>query len=994
MVAIIAASGAYAGIAAGGELELRWALLASVAAGGLGFVGAWQARPVMTQLDRASSGLAAVSRSRSGLALLNRSPAAGSLPLSAVFVGREVELEQLRWALAEACAGQGRLVLVTWEPGIGKTRIAGVLADEARAAGMQVLWGRVWEADGAPAFWPWVQILRSWMAPCEPKRLAQMLGADAAVIAQLMPEVAQRLPGLPELSYLEAAEARFRLFDAVTRVLKRVASAHPLVVVLDDLHRADMSSLRLLQFLARELADAHLLMIGTFRDAKADLNEGVVGMLAELDRESVTSRINLEGLSEKHVARFVELATGVRVASALVVKLWERAGGNPLFLSQLVQPLVGGDDLVRFEEKLDDYVPRQAQEVVQWRLEQLPAQASMVLAVASVIGPVFDLRVLQAVSELEVGLLVELVEHAVAFDVVVEVPQVVGRYRFSHVLVRDVLYRQLGARRARVHQLVGEVLEGLYADKLESHLAELASHFVQAGDAAKAFGYLTRAGERALGLLAYEEAARLFALALDQHPDETHRCDLLLALADSQMRAGDLISARDTLLRAADSARALGAPERLARAALGFEEVLLDLASSPTEAIEGVVGLLEEVLATLDAGDSPLRARVLGRLAMTLALPHYWQPAAERRRASRERSLVLSQQAVEMAWRLGDMRVLASVLDTRCLALLSPDTVQERLDLAAEILRLAEVAGDKQVAQQARMWRIVGFLQLGDVPAIDVELDSYCRVTEELRQPVYRFWEHIWQGTRALMAGRFDLAEQHNLQAIGFVRHLEGLEATQLQNGVGAQLFMLRMEQGRLAELEETARRFIHKVPQIPAWWAALAMIHVAAGDEEAARWEFEQLAAKDFMCIPRNAVWMITIAGAAEVCALLGDPQRAGMLYELLLPFEHHCVVAGRGYACKGSVARFLGQLAATMGNVEAACGHFEVALEVNERIGAKPYLAHTKEQYARALLARGLPADRERADALRSQALETARLLGMTSLARQVCSQLPTVQ
>jgi DNA-binding SARP family transcriptional activator/tetratricopeptide (TPR) repeat protein len=867
-----------------------------------------------------------------------------------VFVGRQVELAQLRGALSDARAGQGRLVLVGGEPGIGKTSIARELADEAQAAGMPVLWGRVWEADGAPAFWPWVQILRAWTQTCTAQRLGEVLGPDAAVIAQLLPEVVERLPELTDPSDLEPAQARFRLFDAVTRILKRVADTHPLVLVLDDLHRADVPSLRLLQFLARELSDAYLLIIGTFRDAKADLDEVAVGVLAELSRQPVTRRMRLEGLGEPDVGCFVERATGLEVSPRLVAKLCERTGGNPLFLSQLVQPLVQANDLVRFEEELDERVPQQVQEAVQWRLGQLPAHARTVLTMASVIGREFDLHVLHTVSGFAVGLLVELVEQAVGFGVVVEVPRTVGRYRFSHVLVREALYRQLGARRALLHKHVGEALEGLYAGAQDPRLAELAHHFLQAVEPAKALEYLTRAGDRAVALLAYEEAARLFALALDQRPDETRRCELLLALAEAHMRAGDLPNAKDTFLCAAKRARAVRDSQRLARAALGFGKMFLGFASSSAETIEQVVGLLEEALGVLDAGDSPLRAQVLGHLAMTLALTQYWQPDAERRRALRERGLGLSQQAVD------------------------------------------KMAGDKHLTQQARKWRIVGLLQLGDVPGTDAELDRYVQVAEELRQPVHLYWAHVWQGTRALMAGRFDVAEQHNLQALGYGRRLQGLDATQLQVGVGIQLLLLRKEQGRLVELEETIRGFVREFPLIYAWRVGLAWIHMVTGDEEAARWEFEQLAVKDFTHIPRDVAWLATVAAAAEVCALLGDERRAVMLYELLLPFAQHCVVAGRGFGCLGSVACYLGQLAATMGNTEAACRHFELALETNERIGATPYLAHTQAHYARALLTRGLPGDREKVDALGAQALETARALGMAPLIQQISSQLTT--
>jgi hypothetical protein len=457
----------------------------------------------------------------------------------------------------------------------------------------------------------------------------------------------------------------------------------------------------------------------------------VVGVLAELGRQPVTSRMRLEGLDKHDVGRFVELAAGLAVSPGLVAKLHARTGGNPLFLNQLVQPLAQDGDLVRFEEELDERVPQQIQEAVQWRLGQLPEPARTVLMIASVIGREFDLEVLQAASGLERGLLIDLIEQAAAFGFVAEVPRAVGRYQFSHVLVRDALYRQLGARRVRLHHQVGQALEELYANTLQPHLAELAHHFTQAAESAKALAYLMQAGQRALALYGYEEAARLFVLGLDQHPDEACRCELLLALADAQMRAGDLAGAKDVLLAAADSARTLGDPQRLARAALGFGQISLGLTLSFLETLESAVKLLEESLATLDPGDSPLRAQLLGHLAMTLMRAYLWQqPDVQQWQALQERGLDLSQQAVAMARRLGNRDALTSVLDTRCLVLSGPDALQELLDLAAEILALAKGVGDKQTAQQARMWRILGFLQRGDIPATDAELASYSRVAE------------------------------------------------------------------------------------------------------------------------------------------------------------------------------------------------------------------------------------------------------------------------
>jgi predicted ATPase len=259
------------------------------------------------------------------------------------FVGREPELRRLRSALDAAAAGQGGLALVTGEPGIGKTRLVQELAAYARQQGTWVLWGRCAEDAGAPAYWPWVQLVRGYVRAHEPHLLAAELGVGAAVVAQLVPELRELLPDLPEPPPLAPAPARFRLFDAVTGFLQRAAARQPLVLLFDDLHAADAPSLLLLRFLARGLDAFRILVVGTARDVDLTQHHALAQTLAALTREPDGAHLRLRGLSREDVGRFIERLTGRASSEPLVATVHERTDGNPFFVTEVVRLLAAED---------------------------------------------------------------------------------------------------------------------------------------------------------------------------------------------------------------------------------------------------------------------------------------------------------------------------------------------------------------------------------------------------------------------------------------------------------------------------------------------------------------------------------------------------------------------------------------------------------------------------------------------------------------------------
>jgi tetratricopeptide (TPR) repeat protein len=891
-----------------------------------------------------------------------------------VFVGREGETQQIRSALDRALSGQGNLILLAGEPGIGKTRLAEELTTYARLRGAQALWGRCYEGEGAPAYWPWVQAIRSYVHERDAEALRSELGSGAADIAQVVSEVRERLPDVPPPPSMEPEQARFRLFDSVTTFLKNAANAQPLVFILDDLHWADKPSLLLLQFVARGLGGTRLLVVGTYRDVEVRRQHPLSSTLAELAREQLSQRIVMRGLSDGEVARFIEMSCGVTPPEGLVAAVCKDTEGNPFFVKEVVNLLAREGRLDKKEPTTSWTVaiPQSVREVVGRRLDDLSEECNRVLPIAAVIGRQFDLRTLEQITGLPDDRVLDLLEESVAARIIDEVKDAVGRYSFSHGLIRETLYEELtGTRRARLHRQIGEALEQAYVSRVEPHLAELAYHFCEAAqggdDVDKAVDYASRAGERALSLLAYEQAAvhyerALQALQMKEPADESRQCDLLLGLSQAQTRAGEPAMARDACRQAARIARTLGAAEQFARAAQGFSEVWTPGGVFPEEEIE----LLEEALTVLGSADSAFRARLLALLASQL----YFTP-------SRERGIGLSQDAVAIARRVGDPPTLGYVLERRRYVLMGPDGLEKRLAAVDELLGLAERTGSNELRLQGHIWRVPELLQLGDLRATEQEFEAANQVIEQLRQvPQYRWFEAVFHTMRAALEGRFEEAEPLAQQALAIGQGVQDETALQV---FGTQLFVLRWQQGRLHDLEPVFKGFVERYPAILAFRCALAFLYSELGQREQAQSEFEVLAASDFADLPRDGAWLIGMMLLSQACAFLGDTPRAATLHELLLPFARRNIVAAELAACVGSASRYLGTLASTMGQWDEATRHFQDALEMNGRLGARPLVAHTQYDYARMLLSRGAPGDGERALELLRLALDTAQELGM---------------
>jgi DNA-binding CsgD family transcriptional regulator len=610
-----------------------------------------------------------------------------------VFVGRQREMAALQAALEDARSGQGRLVMLVGEPGIGKTRTAQELAAVAGQRGAQVLWGRCYEEAGAPPYWPWVQPLRAYVQQRDADQLRPEMGPGAADIAEIIPGLREKLPGLAPPSALDSPEAsRFRLFDSITTFLKSAAQVQPLMLVLDDLQWADKPSLLLLQFLARQMEGSRLLVVGCYRDVDLSRQHPLSETLAHLSREPIFRRVPLPGLSREDAQPFIQATAGVRPPPRLVETIYQRTDGNPFFMAEVVRLLSEQGGLTGEEAggPLGIQVPEGVRDAIGQRLNRLSQQCNQALTLASVIGIEFSLGLLgQLSTDQSEEQLLEALEEALDARIIVEAPGAPGRYQFSHALIQETLAGELSTtRKVRFHARIAAELEKLYGNNAEAHAAELARHFAEAESvlgAEKLVHYSLLAGEQALAAYAWEEAIVHYQTALEVleelEPGSRQQAEVLekLALATELGQGKGAVACWEKALSAY---KGLGDHQKAGAVLLRMGHPRGGILRDPGEAQAHVV----EALALLEPeGDSPLLARAYGQLGYLAAhgygLRSTAVPTLEKGLALAER-LGYSEGVIDGARLLGHVLVYHAGEITRGLELLqrSCDEARKRGD--------------------------------------------------------------------------------------------------------------------------------------------------------------------------------------------------------------------------------------------------------------------------------------------------------------------------
>ena len=904
------------------------------------------------------------------------------------FVGRKKEMEQLTGALESALSGQGSLVMLVGEPGIGKTRLADEFSVYASLRGAQVLTGRCYEGEVALPYRPFIETFRQYVRSRPDAELRGELSDGAPEVAKLVSEVRQRFPDIPEAPALEADAERLRLYESVSAFVRNAAEANPLVLFLDDIHWADKPSLLLMRYLARSVAGQRVLILAAYRDVELDRTHPLSEVIATLRREQPYQRVLLRGLPEDDVLAMVSVVESSEESAgnrqALATALYQETEGNPFFVREVLSHLVeegkiyreGGRWTSNVSSVEELGIPEGVREVVGKRLSRVGEACNRMLTQASTMTGGFTWEELKAISGEDEAALLDLLDEALKHQLIAERKgDLAGTYDFTHALIRQTLYGELSTpRRVILHRQIGTALEQFYGANLEPHLSELAHHFYQAapgGDVDKAIDYATRAGDRAVAQLAHEEAAEHYELALQAldlkaAADDRQRYDLLMVLARAYFRSDLPEKAMDASKNAVELGEQLGEPERQGEAAVAYHE---SVQRGPLAFTQVEVAVLERALEACGTEPTGLRARLLA--ALCDAFTEMGNIAAQR-----ERRLGLAREAKETAERVGDVSAKVAALRAMHQAMTGAELTEERLLVSRELLTEAERSDSRPDVLWAHLFLLGDLAQLGEMEEVKKQIATTVELADQMREPSYTGWRMLWDAMQLLRDGHYDEAERRTAELVPLAQRTQhpGWLGT-----VAAQFYALRSAQGRLAELEQIVLEQIEGNPDLRSWDAALAGLYVDTDRPEQAREWFDRLARADFTDIPHDANWIVTLMLASNAARRLSDARRAEQLYEILEPYALRQVTVGFAFACEGSASLALGELASTMGRWPDAERHYEEALAFNQRTGTRPWVARTQFAYATMLHERDEPGDAAKAQTLVNEALTVFEELGM---------------
>jgi DNA-binding CsgD family transcriptional regulator/tetratricopeptide (TPR) repeat protein len=908
-------------------------------------------------------------------------PAPLRLTPSFPFVGRFRELGALRALMPLAESESGRVAFIAGEPGSGKSRLVRELAEEVADEGAIVLYGAC-DAVVATPYRPFVEALDQLMRRSDPTDLRHDIGTAGGELSRLLPDLEQRVGGLPTPVAADADTERHRLHTVVTDLLAAVGRRSPILLVVEDLHWGDAPALFLLRHLVRSCADVRMLLLATFRDTESEANVWLSETLADVSRSEGAVRIRLAGLSAGDVAEFVQRTTGAEAGQELTDAIGILTGGNAFLLTELWRELVetevltvsGGEfHLARPVETLG--TPESVREVVSQRLSRLAPGTTELLELAAVAGPQFDLAVLRHAATVGEGELLDGIDEALRSGMIEQVSARGLSYRFTHELVRRALYDRIAAsRRAELHLSVGEALEGTSGQPRGRLLADLAHHFAAAapvGGAERAVEYNLLAAEFAADSLAFGNAVEGLKTALEIGiRDQQLRGKALLDLAGACHQAGRSAEALDAFTQAAQLARELGDSELFARAAIGFEEACW----RPAVTDVGAVELLQEAARPDELG-TELRVRLLGGLARALDF-----------QGRRAEGASVRDEAIAIARASGDERALASVLAAAYWSQ-GTTTFEQIYEMLAEARAIGKALGDDQIHAEATSWMVPVLVALCDHDGARAVLGRLFETARPLNQPFLLHVAEHYASALALCDGNLAEAEAAAARSHEWSRLLTGRDASGVH---GIQMFSIRREQGRLGELAPLIR-VLASTDRPGAWRPGLSAMLAELGMENEARRELAHIHSTGLDQL-RPSLWLASLTYLADSCAALGDAELAAEVYSELLPYAGGNVMIGHLVSCYGAADRYLGKLAAVLGEWDDAEAHFEAALELNARLGAQTWLAHTQYEYARMLLARRTSGDRSRAAALVGKAISLAESVGLVALAGRAAELSPS--
>lgn len=910
------------------------------------------------------------------------------------FVSRSNELQKLDDKLSLMMAGQGQVCFVTGEAGFGKTTLAAEFARRAqeRDEDLLVVIGDCNAQTGiGDPYLPFREVLAMLAGDIDDRvaqgmtteenagRLKKFLRVSKQVIVDVGPDLIDIfLPGVgiatragatfaskaatQSIADTSLSNEQSRIFEQITTVLTSLSRQKPLILILDDLQWVDESSASLLFHLARRIEGSRIQIVGTYRPEEVAVGRGesrhpMEQVVAELKRHYGDPLVMLGDETELETRQFVDSlidTEGNKLGEDFRVGLHKRTAGHALFTAELLLEMQERGDLEKDAEgdwveqsSLDWHtLPARVEGVVEERINRLQTELRDILTIASVEGETFTAQIIGRLQEIaERRLLKRLTQELdrqhrlVSEEGSKRVGDIrISQFKFRHHMFQKYLYENLGeSEREQLHEDVASVLEAIYEGRRGRVSVQLAHHYEKAQLFAKAAASYLVAGERASRVHAHVESLRLAERGLEslkQLGDVSGHSALLLELSlllgEAQHHVGQFAESMETFRQTAETAAQLEMPEALARAALGYDEPRWRCNLLETTAVE----MLNQALDYLDDGDSALRVCLMAHLAR-----------ARMGSESPEKLTAMLDEAIAMARRVGEPRALIESLRTRLTLDRNPTGIDERVRLIGEILVVADQLDDRYLKMELHAFRAYDLIALGDIDGFARDLEAHRQINAEASEPFYDYNHQTMRAAPAILSGRFDEAEALVMRAFETGQDL-GVDNN--EGVMGLQMFTIRREQGRLAEIAPIVKHFVNEQGTGAAWRPGLALIYADIGQLDEARAEFKRLAEDHFSAVPKDSLWQTCLVYLAEVCCAIGATEDAPVLYELLMPYEKLTVVVGNGSVCLGATAQYLGQLATLLARWDDAEKHFEYALQLNTRISATPWLAHTQSHYS----------------------------------------------
>jgi DNA-binding SARP family transcriptional activator len=894
-------------------------------------------------------GLGATAREPGGPDAVSPGPIRAPLPTRVrpygppVFVDRLKERETLVAALCESTTLGRRAAFVTGEPGIGKTRLVSEMAEQAHATGTLVLAGRCDNALDIP-YQPFVDALEYLVEHAPGALLDGHVAEYGDSVARLVPALAARVFDTPTVAEDASESERYVLFRAIEGLLAAACALGPVLLVVEDLHWADVPTLKLLRRLLTSPRSPPLMLLSTARVTELADDDPLRELLADLHREPHALRIELEGLETLDV---VELLRGMTETAAepadhqLARTLEVSTNGNPFFITELVRSLsetgalVNEDGRWQLASGVDaaGRLPVSVTETLAGRLRRMDESVQRCLRLAAVLGEEFDLELMSQITDRDAA--AEALDRATKDAVLIEVPGEPGHFTFVHALMQRYLYRELSsAHRTDLHKQVAIALETRLGEGRTS-VAEVAQHWLAAGDAEheNALRYAVRAGDEALAKLAPDEARRWYQISLEllgrqRDPSGAQRCDLLTGRGEAERQAGER-GFRQSLLEAAAIARRISDGPRLVRAAL-----------ANTRGMQSATGIVDEArIETLDAalqivreGDPATRARLLAMQAAELMYSQEW-----------DRRVALSDEALAIARTLDDPEALTTVLNMRFVTLLAPETQAERRANTVEALEAAERLSDPLARFYAYHWLSYASIEAGDIASAQSWSAREREIADQFRQPTTLWLASADQANLAIVAGDLEAADRLASCALEIGQHGE----PDALACYAAQETSIAFESGRLGDLIPLLEEAVDGNPGVPGFRATLALALSEGSRPEEARKILDQAAHSKFRDLPYDVTWLAVSCIYAHVCSELEDVAAAATLYAMLAPWSEQ--IAFPAFGVWGPVGLYLGPLARVIGELDLAVGHLSEAAQAASRAGAPLWEARAASQLER---------------------------------------------